>query len=288
MSKFILTAFADEINKDLKTQMDVLENHNIKYIDLREINRKCIVDYTLDEVAEIKKQLDERGFKISAIASPIGKIYITDDFEPHLELFKHTLDIADILEVKYIRMFSFFIPHGEEPVKYRQEVLNRWNEFISAAKGRDVILLHENEKEIYGDTPERCLDLIETLNCKYMKVLIDPANFVQCNVETFPYAYNMLKDYIEYLHIKDALFTSGKVVPSGCGDGKIKEILCDLHERGFEGFISLEPHLGYFEDLDRLYEGDIEEVQFERNCLEYFETAAHALKKVINVVVGGK
>jgi len=246
MSKFILSAFADEIDADLETQMDVLDQHKIKYIEMRGVNGKNLTEHTLDEVREIKKRLDARGFKISAIGSPIGKIKITDDFEPHLELFRHTIKIADILETKYIRMFSFFIPEEDDPGIYREEVMERWKEFIRTAEGTGLTLLHENEKGIYGDTAERCLDLLRTMNCGYMRAVFDPANFVQCGVKTYPEAYELLKDYIEYMHIKDALYTDHSVVPSGYGDGKVREILTALHNRGFEGFLSLEPHLGSF------------------------------------------
>ncbi len=59
------------------------------------------------------------------------------------------------MECKYIRMFSFFIPHGEEPLRYRDEVIRRWKSFIKAAEGSGVVLLHENESGIYGDIPEK-------------------------------------------------------------------------------------------------------------------------------------
>src|SRR5690625_2854637 len=159
MSKFILSAFADEIDQDLKTQMDVLDEHGIKHIEMRGVNGKTLVDYDLDEVREIKRQLDERGFKLSAVGSPIGKIQITDAFDEHLDKFKHTLEVAKIMEAPYIRMFSFYIPKGDDCAQHRDEVLRRWEAFIEAAQDYDVILLHENETGIYGDTPENCYDL---------------------------------------------------------------------------------------------------------------------------------
>lgn len=271
MSKFILSAFADEIADDLKTQMDVLECNGVKYIEMRGVNGRPLVRHSLDEVREIKKQLNSRGFKISAIGSPIGKIKITDDFNPHLELFKHTIEIAKILETRYIRMFSFFIPQGEDPNAYRDEVIRRWQEFIKAAEGTGLVLLHENEKEIYGDTPQRCLDLLNTMNCSYLRAIFDPANFVQCDVETYPEAYNLLKDNIEYMHIKDAVYSDHHVVPAGEGDGRLKEILTSLYVRGFVGFLSIEPHLN-----DSLPGGGP----------ELFGVACKALKKLLNEVTG--
>ena len=271
MSKFILSAFADEIADDLKTQMDVLEKHGVKYIEMRGVNGKNLVDHSLEEVAELKKELDKRGFKLSSVGSPIGKIHITDDFEPHLEKFKHTIEIAKLLETKYVRMFSFFIPEGENPDSYRAEVMRRWSEFVKAAEGSGLILLHENEKEIYGDTAERCLDILETLNRSNVKAVFDPANFVQCDVKTYPEAFNLLKEHVVYMHIKDALYNDHSVVPAGKGDGKLKEILSALHNQNFEGFLSLEPHLN-----DSLPGGGP----------ELFAIACDALKNILFEVTG--
>jgi sugar phosphate isomerase/epimerase len=280
MSKFIPSAFADEIDESLKTQMDVLEQHNIQYIEMRGVNGRNLVQHTLEEVREIKKQLDARGFKISAIGSPIGKIQITDAFEPHLDLFRHTVEIARILETRYIRMFSFFLPQGGDPAVYRDEVMRRWQEFIRVAEGRGLVLLHENEKDIYGDTPARCLDLVQTLDCPFLKLTFDPANFVQCDVETFPDAYELLKDHIEYIHIKDALFTDHSVVPSGYGDGEVGEILKALWTGGYEGFLSLEPHLGSFAGFAAL-EPNAKVNNMPEGGPKQFAIAAHALEKIL-------
>lgn len=280
MSKFILSAFADEINTNLDIQMEVLEKHDIRYIEMRGVNGKNIVDYSLDEVRAIKKVLDEKGFKISAVGSPIGKIKITDEFTNHLELFKHTLEITKILESKYIRMFSFFIPEGHEPEMHREEVINRWLQFVKASEDYNVVLLHENEKDIYGDIPERCLDLIKALNCNYVKVTFDPANFVQCGVKPYHEGYELLKDYIEYMHIKDAKSADGMVVPAGYGDGQVREVLEALKNREFEGFLSLEPHLGYFEGLNSL-EIDDKWKSLPKGGEQLFAIATDALKKVL-------
>ena len=242
MSNFVISAFADEIDPDLTVQMDVLETHGISHIEMRGVNGKGLVEYGLDEVRDIKKTLDSRGFKLSAVGSPLGKIGIKDDFAPHLELFKHTLDIAEIMECRYIRIFSFFIPSGHDPADYRDEVFKRWEIFMETAVNRNVVLCHENEKEIYGDTPERCLDLSETINSSQFKAVFDPANYIQCGVETYPHAFAMMEPHIEYMHIKDALLESGRVVPSGHGDGNIKKILSSLYTKGYDNFLTLEPH----------------------------------------------
>ncbi|WP_368658304.1 sugar phosphate isomerase/epimerase family protein [Metabacillus halosaccharovorans] len=280
MSKFIISAFADEIDANLDTQMDVLDQHGIKHIEMRGVNGKLLVDYSLEEVKEIKKKIDARGFKLSAIGSPLGKIKITDDFEPHLELFKHTLEIAKIMECKYIRMFSFFIPKGEDPGNYRDEVMKRWKSFIETAEGNGVILLHENESGIYGDTPERCLDLLKTVNSDYFKGIFDFANFVQCKAKNYPDGFELLQDYIEYIHVKDAVYSDGRVVPAGEGDGNVVEILQVLHRNGYEGFLSLEPHLWDYKDYS-LLEPDSPGYDLPEGGAKSFAVAVKALKNIL-------
>ena len=284
MGVFIISAFADEIDIDLNIQMDVLNKYNIEYIEIRGVGSKNIVKYSIKEVKKIKQQIDNRGFKVSAIGSPIGKIPITNDFRPHLDLFKHTIEIARLLETQYIRMFSFYIPEGENPLKFRDIVMKRCDTFINTAKDSGLILLLENEKDIYGDTAERCLDILETMKCNYLKIAFDPANFVQCDLESYPESFELLKDYIVYMHIKDACYKNHNVVPAGHGDGKIKEILKSLNSRNFEGFLSLEPHLVMFAGLEELERGPKSLGKPEGGPKE-FVVALKALKKIISSIL---
>ncbi len=284
MNRPILSAFADEIDSSLITQMNVLDKHDIKYIEMRGVNGKNLVDHTLDEVRDIKRQLASKNFKISAIGSPIGKIMITDDFDAHFELFKHTLNIAKILETRYIRIFSFFIPENTAPEIYRETVMSRMKKLTEAAETQNITLLHENEKDIYGDIPERCLDIFETVNSKFLRATFDPANFVQCGVEPYPHAYRLLENQIEYLHMKDALFRDNSVVPAGEGDGNITEILNTLISGGYKGFISLEPHLASFEGFQNLEPHSKTPMGFQSDGERKFAIAADALNKILEKV----
>jgi sugar phosphate isomerase/epimerase len=265
--------------------MDVLERHGVNHIEMRGIDGKNISDLSTVEATEVKKRMEGRNFKVSALGSPIGKIGINDNFAPHLDKFKRTLELASILGTRYIRMFSFFMPEGKDPAVYRDEVLNRWSGFVEAAKGTNIILLHENEKEIYGDTAERCLDLLEALNCSYVKLTFDPANFVQCGEETYPKAYTLLRKHIEYMHIKDALFSDGSVTPAGYGDGMVKEIIQDLYSSGYSGFLSIEPHLAEFAGLAAL-ERCPSLKRSSASGAERFAIAFDALKDILEETAG--
>jgi len=243
MTQFTLSAFGDEISPNLDEQIRVLLANDVHYLEFRSWEGQVIIDYPIPQVKEAFKKLSDAGIGVSALGSPIGKIPITEAFDPHLERFQKTLEVAHALQTSYIRMFSFYIPTGDDPARWRDEVIKRWQSFIETSKGAGVTLLHENESGIYGDTAERGLDLLDTLHCEYVKATFDPANFVQCNVETYPHAYNLLRKHIAYLHIKDARYRDHVVVLAGQGDGKLPDILGDLAKTGFSGFASIEPHL---------------------------------------------
>lgn len=266
MSKFIITGFADEIDDSLEKQMDTLGELGIKYIEMRGVNGKNLSDYEPKNTKKIKEMLDSRGFRLSAVGSPIGKINIHDDFAPHFEKFKRVVEIAEIMETKYIRMFSFFIDKGENPDAYQEQVLAHWQQFASYVAGSGIVLLHENEKDIYGDIPSRMSNILNATDRKTVRGIFDPANFVQCGVDTKA-AFDTLRQDIVYMHIKDALKENGQVVPSGEGDGNLEYILTELANGGFEGFLSLEPHL---------QTGDI-----AVGGAEKFKIAYHALMKII-------
>lgn len=274
---FTYSAFADEISPELKIQISELKKYGINHIEARGIDGKNISEYTPAQAREVKKVLDDNGFKLSALGSPIGKIQITDDFTPDLDSFKNLLELADIFETKYIRMFSFYMDLSKAE-EYRDDVLARWTKYIDAAKGSGIILLHENEKGIYGDKAARCRDLLETLNCPYVRATFDPANFVQCRQDTLE-AYDLLSDYIEYVHIKDAIWETGDVVPFGLGDGHAAELIKRLRAKNKDMFLSFEPHLGDFQGFADLEEKTV--VKKEASGPEKFKIAYDAAEKIV-------
>lgn len=282
MSKFILSGFADEIDPQLDIQLKVMNELEIGHIEVRGIDGVNVSKYTPDQMKEIKKKFDAANIKVSSIGSPIGKIKITDPMDDHINEFKNIIEIAKIMDTKYIRLFSFFMPKEEDPTIYRDEVLKRMQMFVDTAKGSGLILLHENEKGIYGDNAARCLDVLESIGSENLKAVFDPANFIQCGQETYPEAYNMLKPYIEYMHIKDAS-KDGNVVPAGTGEGKVKEILADLKATGYEGFLSLEPHLSNFVGLASLEEGK-ENEEISTNTQDKFRLGVKHLREILNQI----
>ncbi len=286
MLKYTLSGFADEIASDLDAQIATLKEINVNHIELRSVDEINIGDFTDEFAGKVKEKLDANGIKVSALGSPIGKIKITDDFEEHFEKFKRMVKLAKFFGTKYIRMFSFYIEKEEDPEPYFDEVVARLKKFIEYAKETGIVLLHENEKGIYGDIPERCKKLFDELHCENFRCTFDPANFVQCGYDTAE-AFDLLSPYVEYVHIKDARLSDGFVVPPGDGDGKIKIIIEKLNAKNYNGFISLEPHLKIFAGLEALENG--ENLSIDENS-EFdgptaFKHAHKCLSEIIATVV---
>ncbi len=239
-----LSGFSDEIDQDFATQCEVVSGLGLTYIEIRSAWGTNILDLDADQLAEVQRLLAEHGLRVSSIGSPIGKIKITDDFAPHLERMRHAVEVARLLQAPYLRLFSFFIPEGDDPDDHRDEVITRMRAIADVAEQGGVIAVHENEKEIFGDIPRRCLDIVTTVDSPNLKLAWDPANYVQCGVKPFSEGYADLRPHTVYIQIKDALFADSSVVVAGAGDGEVAETVRALRGDGFDGFFSLEPHLG--------------------------------------------
>jgi sugar phosphate isomerase/epimerase len=235
-----LSGFADEISPDLQVQLDTLDSLGIKYLELRGVWGKNVLALTDEELTEVKAELDRRGIGVSAVGSPIGKVPIDSDFEEYKGLVQHAIDVANKLETPYIRMFSFYVNDLDAD---RNEVMQRMQAMVDMAAAGGTVMLHENEKGIYGEVAERCLDLHQTVTGDSFRATFDPANFVQAGVKPFDDAYPKLKPYIAYFHIKDAVMGEGRVVPAGEGDGQVRELMAAAKQADYDGFLSLEPHL---------------------------------------------
>ncbi|MEW1808156.1 sugar phosphate isomerase/epimerase family protein [Pseudarthrobacter sp. NPDC080039] len=238
-----LSGFGDEISPDPVVQISVLQALGAKHIEVRSAWGTNIVDLSEEDLQRLKSILSEHGMGVSAIASPIGKVDVSEPAEGEVARLRKAIHAAQTLGTRYIRIFSFYRSGEATAESIRSQVMERMRALTSTAEAADVILLHENEKDIYGDTPERVLDIMETVNSPALRVAWDAANFVQVGVKPFTEGYTMLRPYIEYLQVKDARLDTRLVMPAGEGDGELQETINALRDDGFTGFASLEPHL---------------------------------------------
>lgn len=259
---FTITGFADEIAQDLDEQIALLTQLKINHVEFRSAWGIKVLDLTEEQLAVAKSKLDNAGISLSAVGSDLGKINITDPFDDHLARARHGVEVAKFFGAKYIRMFSFFIAEGDNPDDYREEVLSRTRAMVELAEARGITLLHENEKGIYGDTPQRVKDLLTSIDSPYYRAIYDAANYVQTGFRPFDEAWPVVKDYVDYIHIKDATTPDaenpiGIITPAGQGDGQYPALLAALKADEYKGFVSIEPHLGDFDEFGGLCGPDL-------------------------------
>lgn len=281
-----ISGFSDEISSDFDTQLQTVTELGMEYISIRGVNEKNFSEYSIDELKTyIKPKLEEYKVKVSSIGSPIGKVFIDDEegFNKQVDLLEKLCEMASILECKYIRMFSFYMPKGKNPDDYRDEVIKKLSIFTEIAKKHNIILLHENEKDIYGDISSRCLEILKSVNSDNFKAIFDFANFVQC-MENTKECYELLKDYIVYYHIKDANKRDNQNVVCATGEGKIEEILTDAIKNGYKGFVTMEPHLVIFDSLKDLELEDVNEIIKEDKGLDGKSAYALQYKSLVNIL----
>ena len=279
MPRYCLSAFADEAAADLQGQMDACERNGFHHIEMRFVDARSIVDHTVEECREIRRRLDDRGFELSALGSPFGKINIRDDFAAHMEKFKPGLELCHVLRVSRIRMFSFYLPEHEDPAQFRSQVMEQLAIMAEQAHAAGLLCCHENEKGIYGDNAARCEDIARTIG-DTMPLVFDPANFVQCG-QPVREAYDRLAPYIRYMHIKDAHKADGRVVSAGEGDGELPYVLEQFLQTPGEHTLTLEPHLMAFPGFNTLEQGDAAPAAAFSAEEQAFDTACRALKHLL-------
>ena len=268
-----LSAFADEAAEDFEEQLRVLNAERIPYIEIRGINGKNVADISEREAEECKTLLEKYGVRVWSIGSPLGKIGVSDDFKKHTEKAEHVFKIADILECKRVRMFSFYT---DDPGPHEREIVSRLVKLVKLADRHGIALCHENEKGIYGDTAARCLNLLD--NVRGLKCVYDPANFIQCG-ENAEAAHSSLRGRIDYYHIKDALTADGSVVPAGAGDGNISKIIGDIDLETV--VLTLEPHLKIFSGYDNFDRSKLKNIYEYPTARAAFTAAADALRGLL-------
>lgn len=250
MSELILSAFADEYSEVFDEQLEALKNFDVRYIELRFVDGKNISELTEGEVERVKAKLEKAGIRVSSIGSPLGKIKIDGDIEGHLALAERVFKTANTLGAKYVRVFSFYPAENRSVKEDEEKVFSVMEKMLSLAEKYGVVLCHENEAKIYGESPEECKRLLDYFGGR-LRAVFDMGNFAFEGYDPLS-AYELLRDYVEYFHIKDALKASA-IVPAGKGEAKIEEILAKYRkDGGKDTFVTLEPHLETFSGLNRI------------------------------------
>ena len=238
-----ISAFADEIAEGYEDQLKTLNDLSIPQLDLRTAWGVRVDNLSDEQVKKVNELNAEHNVTVACLGSPIGKSPLEAPDDEEIERLKRISEIAHQVGTKNVRMFSFY-PNGTVNHTDIPKSIDRLQRLTDEAARLDVNLLLENEKHLVGDIPERVHQILETIDSPRLRLIWDPANFVQCGVANqVDNWWDKLHPYIAYIHIKDALHADGSVRPAGEGDGQVEKLLQKLVDTGYDGVLSLEPHL---------------------------------------------
>lgn len=266
-----LCAFADEASSKLEGQIAALKRNQISYVEIRGVNGVNVSKLTEEQATEAAAQLKDAGIRVWSIGSPLGKVKIDCDFEEYRNTVRHVCRMAQIFGTDKIRMFSFHEAYADE-----ERVFAYLREMVEIAKEYGVQLYHENEKKIYGDTVERVLRIRERV--EGLKYVYDPANFLEVG-EDSQASLDALHAKSDYFHIKDVISETGELVPAGCGDGRIGELVARIGDA--DRVLTLEPHLAVFSGYSEIDGSKMKNKYYFSSNEEAFDAAVAALKKVL-------
>lgn len=246
---WILSAFADEAADGPDGQIAALNEAGINHIDLRNADGHNISNMPIDYAQSMARKLEAGGIRVCMFGSPIGKIDIADDFEIDLAKMRHLGQMKKIFNADKVRIFSYWNKKGPaDEATWRKISLERLHRLCDLAAELGLVLYHENELGIFGDYVRRVEILRDEVHAAHpdqFKLIFDFDNYNQCGEDVMA-AWKAVGGATGAIHLKESRKQPDGTfqhVPAGEGDGHIPEILADLASRGWDGPLTLEPHL---------------------------------------------
>ena len=291
-----LTGFADEAGKDIDTQIRATKELGWEHIEARNVGDKNIHDIPDDEFDAVCAKLAEAGVKINCFGSVVanwGK-QITDPFDITVEEIKRAIPRMQRLGTRLIRLMSYAVLAGRVPEdQMDQERFRRLREIQKMFGDAGLTPVHENCMNYGGMGWPYTLRLVE--NVPGLKLVFDTCNPIfsddrsrpePCPKQSTWEFYSHVKEHVAYIHIKDGIWDAGARKTThtfaGAGGGDVKRVVKDLLDNGYDGGISIEPHLAVvFHDKSITSEDGVRYanyVEYGRRFMELVQEIGHGEK----------
>ena len=243
-ARFTISAFGDEIDDNVETQLKVLNDLSIRFLELRSAWGSNVLELADEQVGRLVELCEAHSIRVSCIGSPIGKSPIDGPIEKVVSDLNRIIDIAEMLGIDRIRVFSFYPEKDGLQADRVEASISRLAVLADAARQRGAELLLENEGGLVGDIPERCRALVEGVNNPNLRYVWDTGNYPQMGFErSVDIGWPLLAEYTDRVQVKDCRIADGTITVAGSGDGQVRELLENLRDVGYSGFLALEPHL---------------------------------------------
>jgi sugar phosphate isomerase/epimerase len=245
---FRFTGFADEAGKTLKEQIEATKRAGWSSIEVRGVEGVFVTDMSdamfgafLDTVQSNDITIAGFGAQLANWSRPI-----TTDFQIDVDEMKRAIPRMQKCRTKFIRCMSY--PHKDlEREAYKKEVFRRLRELARMAQDGGVVLAHENCSGFGGEGPEQSLEMLAAVNSPAFQLIFDSGNAaLHANDQNVTWDfYNKVKEHVVHVHIKAGKpGPDGKLVTCYPDEDPVQiKVLTDLKKRGYDGWLSIEPHM---------------------------------------------
>lgn len=252
-----LTGFADEASPTIEGQIRATRELGWTNIESRAIGGKNIHDLEDAEFDRVAGLLGDQGITVNCFGSAVanwGKS-IMDPMDSSLAETRRAIPRMQRLGTRLIRIMSFAVLKDRAPDdQMEQERFRRVRELQAMFTDAGITPVHENCMNYGGMGWRYTLRLLE--NVPGLKLVFDTGNpvFTPDYAKPKPWPrqsswefYSHVREHVAYIHIKDGIWhedsQTQEFTHAGEGHGDVKRILTDLLARGYDGGISIEPHL---------------------------------------------
>lgn len=270
-----ITGFVDEAASSAPDQIALAKRLGLRGVDVRTVEGKNVLQLSDEEAKAYREMAESEGLAIQSVSSPVNKVPLTQGNRREEDRkLRRAIELCSVFGTRRIRIFS---PTAEDQCREEDwPAVRDWMaEQVAMAKEADVVLLHENDARFYGAFPEGAQRLFEEFGSDHFRAAFDFANTVLIGFRPLRHWFPWLLPHLDTLHIKDAIEAEARVVPAGEGDGQMVETLRWLATMGWDGPLTLEPHLAVAGKFGG-YTGP-----------QLFEAATQALRRTISEAVKG-
>jgi sugar phosphate isomerase/epimerase len=252
--RMYFTGIADEAGVGLDEQIRAHNELGWKHIELRNVWDIGVADLCDSSFDEVVSALDDASISISCFASQLCNWSRSIMKHPGVDAgeLERAIPRMQRTGCKFIRTMSY--PNAGWPeADWKAEVIARMKMLAQMAEDGGILLLHENCSGWAGQGAEQTIELLETVDSPALKLVWDTGNPVVHGQDPWAF-YIAVKEFIAYVHIKDAVPKEGSALGAGGqlkvdyswpgeGNGRVEDVLVDLLADGYDGGISIEPHL---------------------------------------------
>ena len=257
------TGLADEAGTDVADQISATRELGWTHIEARQVNGTMIHDLPDEEFDRACDALDAAGVRINCFASAIANwgTSIDEPFDRTLGEARRSIVRMQRLGTPLVRIMSFAVRRSSDghalPDQREDERFRRLRELHAMFTDAGLTPVHENCMNYGGMGHTYTTRLLE--NVPGLKLVFDTGNPVHSeDYSAAPEAdgqfpkqsswefYRQVREHVIYVQVKDGRMLNAEDhvhTWPGEGDGNVRRILQDMLARGYDGGISIEPHI---------------------------------------------